>query len=166
MISEVYGEFSEKKIIIIFLSNCPFSKFCNVKLSKWAFTLETFVCLFGLRLIFPVNDFSVMSGRSHRFLGITCVTSTFWKVNVSCSRIQHGDLSEDRTPTSRSDIRRSTTRPPRLHSANKLQCPKFQKGHISECITARGLKLCFLYGVIVSVSVSVISRTYLAFFAG
>ena len=35
-----------------------------------------------------------MSGRSHRFLGIT---STFWEVNVSCSRIQHGDLSEDRT---------------------------------------------------------------------
>ena len=22
----------------------------------------------------------------------------FWEVNVSCSRIQHGDLSEDRTP--------------------------------------------------------------------
>ena len=42
----------------------------------------------------PVNNFSVMSGRSHRFLGIT---STFWEVNVSCSRTQHGDLSEDRT---------------------------------------------------------------------
>ena len=37
---------------------------------------------------------SVMSERSHRFLGIT---STFWEVNVSCSRIQHGDLSEDLT---------------------------------------------------------------------
>ena len=35
-----------------------------------------------------------MSGRSHRFLSIT---SDFWEVNVSCSRIQHGDLSEDRT---------------------------------------------------------------------
>ena len=35
-----------------------------------------------------------MSGRSHRFLGIT---STFLEVNVSCSRIQHGDPSEDRT---------------------------------------------------------------------
>ena len=32
-----------------------------------------------------------MSGRSHRFLGIT---STFWDVNVSCSRIQHGDLND------------------------------------------------------------------------
>ena len=33
--------------------------------------------LFGLRLYVPVNNFSVMSGRSHRFLGIT---STFWAV--------------------------------------------------------------------------------------
>ena len=54
-----------------------------------------FVCLFGLRHYVPVDNFSVMSGRSHRFLGIT---STFREVNVSCSRIQHGDLSEDRTP--------------------------------------------------------------------
>ena len=53
------------------------------------------VCLFGLRLYVPVSNFSVMSGRSHRFLSIT---STFWEVNESCSRIQHGDLSEDRTP--------------------------------------------------------------------
>ena len=59
----------------------------------------------------PVNNFSVMSGRSHRFLGIA---SAFWEVNVSCSRIQHGDLSEDRTPTSRYGFRRSITRPPRL----------------------------------------------------
>ena len=51
--------------------------------------------LFELRLYIPVNNFSVMSGRSHRFLDIT---STFWEVNVSCSRIQHGDPSEDRTP--------------------------------------------------------------------
>ena len=54
-----------------------------------------FFCLFGLRLYIPVNNFSVMSGRSHSFLGIT---STFWEVNVSCSMIQHGDLCEDRTP--------------------------------------------------------------------
>ena len=52
-------------------------------------------CLFGLRLYVSVNNFSVMSGRSHRFPGIT---STFGEVNVSCSRIQHGDPSEDRTP--------------------------------------------------------------------
>ena len=49
-------------------------------------------CLFRLRLYISVNNFSVMSGWSHRYLGIT---STFWEVNVSCSRIQHGDLSED-----------------------------------------------------------------------
>ena len=30
---------------------------------------------FGLMLNVPVNNFSVMLGRSHRFLGIT---STFW----------------------------------------------------------------------------------------
>ena len=70
-----------------------------------------FVCLFGLRLYVLVNIFSVMSGRSHRFLGIT---STFWEVKVFCSRIQHGVPSEDRTPTSRSGVRRSTTRPGRL----------------------------------------------------
>ena len=64
------------------------------------------VCLFGLRLYVPVNNFSVMSGRSHCFLGIT---NTYWEVNVSCSRIQHGDPSKDRTPTVRSGVRRSTT---------------------------------------------------------
>ena len=46
-------------------------------------------------LYVPVNNFSVMSGRSHRFLVIPVL---FWEVNVSCSRIQHGNLSEDRTP--------------------------------------------------------------------
>ena len=54
-----------------------------------------FFCLFWVRLYVPVNNFSVMSGRNQHFLGIT---STFWEVNVSCSRIQEGDLSKDRTP--------------------------------------------------------------------
>ena len=40
-------------------------------------TLSIFLLL---RLDVPVNNFSVMSGRSHRFLGIT---STFRGVNVS-----------------------------------------------------------------------------------
>ena len=43
---------------------------------------------FGLvlfRLHVPVNNFSVMSGRSHRFLGIT---STFREVNVSLLKVQ------------------------------------------------------------------------------
>ena len=59
-----------------------------------------FICLFGLRVKVPVNIFSVMSGRSYHFLGIT---STFRGVNVSCSMIQHGDLSEDRTLAAESD---------------------------------------------------------------
>ena len=74
--------------------------------------------LFVLRLYIPVNNFSVMSGWSHRFLGIT---STFWEVNVSCSRIRHSDLSEDRTQTSHSGVRRATTRPPRLPQYNLKQ---------------------------------------------
>ena len=56
---------------------------------------KIFVCLFVLRLYIPINSFSVMTGWSHRFLGIT---STFWEVSVSCSRIQHDDPSEDPTP--------------------------------------------------------------------
>ena len=51
--------------------------------------------VFEFRLNVPVNNFSVMSGRRHRFLGITI---TLWEVDVSCSRIQHGDPSEDQTP--------------------------------------------------------------------
>ena len=38
------------------------------------------MCVFLLMLNVPVNNFSVMSARSHRFLGIT---STFWGINVS-----------------------------------------------------------------------------------
>ena len=37
-----------------------------------------------------------MSGRSHGYLGII---STFFGVNVNCSRTQNGAPSEDRTPT-------------------------------------------------------------------
>ena len=46
-----------------------------------------FVCLFVLMLNVQVNNFSVMSGRSHRFLGIT---STFRGVNVSLLKDTHG----------------------------------------------------------------------------
>ena len=46
-----------------------------------------FVCLFVLRFNVPVNNFSVMSGRSHRFLGNLPVLSGS---KVSCSRTQHG----------------------------------------------------------------------------
>ena len=47
------------------------------------FFREVWFGLVLLRFNVPVNNFSVMSGRSHRFLGIY---STFWEVNVSCSR--------------------------------------------------------------------------------
>ena len=39
--------------------------------------MDKIFCLFGLRLYVPVNNFSVMSGRSQRFLGIA---STFLEV--------------------------------------------------------------------------------------
>ena len=57
--------------------------------------LQFLFCLFGLRLYVPVNNFSVMLGRSHASWVLPVL---FGEVNVSCSRIQHGDLSEDRTP--------------------------------------------------------------------
>ena len=60
----------------------------RIRSSHITIQIIAFVCfvLFWLRLYVPVNNFSVMSGRSHRFLSIT---STFWEeVNVSCSRIQ------------------------------------------------------------------------------
>ena len=44
------------------------------------FLYKFLVCLFVLMLNVLVNNFSVMSGRSHRFL---CITSTFRGVNVS-----------------------------------------------------------------------------------
>ena len=47
-----------------------------------------------LRLNVPVNNFSVMSGRSHRFLGNQPVLSGS---KVSCSRTQHGG-GRSRTP--------------------------------------------------------------------
>ena len=50
--------------------------------------------LFVLRLNVPVNNFSVMSGWSHRFLGNSPVLSGS---KVSCSRTQHGG-SRFRTP--------------------------------------------------------------------
>ena len=49
-----------------------------------------FVNLVYLMLNVPVNNFSVMLGWGHCFLGNT---STFWGVNMSCSRTQHSDPS-------------------------------------------------------------------------
>ena len=65
----------------------------------------------------PVNNFSVMLGRSHRFLGIT---STIWGGNVSCSRTQHGLTRVGlEPPTSGSGVRginHQATALPRLMS--------------------------------------------------
>ena len=40
---------------------------------------EICVCLLGLRLYVQASNFSVMSGRCHRFLGISSIV---WEVNV------------------------------------------------------------------------------------
>ena len=65
---------------------------------------------FGLMLNVPVNNFSVMLGRSHRFLGIT---STFWGKYVllkdTTRRPEWG--SNPRPLDSESEV--LTTRPPR-----------------------------------------------------
>ena len=59
--------------------------------------------LFVLRLHVPVNNFSVMSGQSHRFLGITC---TFG--GVECLAQGHNMAEIDfESPTFH-----STTEPP------------------------------------------------------
>ena len=50
---------------------------------------KDFVCLFVLRLNIPVNNFSVMSGWSHRFLGIT---STFR--GVKCLALESDTLPQ------------------------------------------------------------------------
>ena len=67
---------------------------------------------FGLMLNVPVNNFSVMLGQSHRFLGIT---SSFLGVKMSYSRTQHGDLSGTRTRPLDPESEVLTTRPPRPH---------------------------------------------------
>ena len=53
----------------------------------------------------PVNNFSVILGRGHRFLGITSTLGEGGGVNMSCSRTQHGYPSGARTPTSGSGVR-------------------------------------------------------------
>ena len=67
---------------------------CNNHISVYDNKFLGFVLFVSVEALHPSQHFSVMSGQRHCFLGIT---STFWEVNVSCSKIQHGDLSEDRT---------------------------------------------------------------------
>ena len=51
-------------------------------------------CLFGLRLYVPVSNFSVISGRSHRLLGIT---STFWEVLTRINNLITLHVYKERT---------------------------------------------------------------------
>ena len=68
----------------------------------------------------PGKQFLVMLGRGHRFLGIT---STFWGVNVPCSRTQHGLTRVGlEPPTSGSGVRGIN------HQATAL--PYLEKGNI------------------------------------
>ena len=69
----------------------------------------SFVCLFVLRLNVPVNNFLVMSGRSHRFL----VINQYFR-GVKCLAQGHNTAAIGiEPPTSRSRVRHSTTEPPR-----------------------------------------------------
>ena len=49
------------------------------------YKIKVFVCLFVLRFNLQVNNFSVMSGRSHRFLLLS-------GSKVSSSNTQHGEV--------------------------------------------------------------------------
>ena len=66
---------------VLFLTHISISGEClQDHLNSRSVHIVLFVCLFVLTLNVPVNNFSVMSRRSHRFLGII---STFGGVNVS-----------------------------------------------------------------------------------
>ena len=74
------------------------------------------VCLFVLRLNIPVNNFSVMSGRSHRFLG-TVINQYFRGEKCLAQRHNMAAVGFE-PPTSRSRVRHSTTEPPRSPVSN------------------------------------------------
>ena len=76
---------------------------------SWLPATLMMICLFVLRLNVPVNNFSVMSGRSHRFLGI----NKYFR-GVKCLAQGHNTAAVGiEPPTSRSGVRHSTTEPPR-----------------------------------------------------
>ena len=61
-------------------------------------SLQPMFCLFGLKLY---HNFSVMSGWSHRFLGIT---STFWEVTTNVKQRVRTTGLEHQGQTSISDL--------------------------------------------------------------
>ena len=56
--------------------------------------IDKMFCLFGLRLYIPVSIFSVISGRSHRFLGNT---STFWELLTRINNLNTLHVYKERT---------------------------------------------------------------------
>ena len=77
-----------------------------------------------LRLNVPVNNFSVMSGRSHRFLG-NYFRGSLSHNNVKCLAQGHNTAAVGLEPrTSRSGVRHSTTEPPRSPSEQVYICDK------------------------------------------
>ena len=86
----------------------PFSLF-GFKNRIWFFIAPVPVHCFSITFNVTVNNFSVMLGRSHRFLGIY---QYFGELKVSCSRTLHSDGGV-RTWKPSSGAQGSTTRPPR-----------------------------------------------------
>ena len=84
---------------------------------------QVMICLFVLRLNVPVNNFSVMSGRSHRFL----VINQYFR-GVKCLAQGHNTAAVGfEPPTSRSGVRHSTTEPPRSQQVMKNNFKVFFK---------------------------------------
>ena len=90
----------------------------------WKWKIFCFV-LFVLRLYVPVNNFSVMSGRSHR----SWVFNQYFRGVKGLAQGHNTAAVGFEPPTSRSGVRHSTTEPPRspifkwkrLFFAEKLQ---------------------------------------------
>ena len=64
---------------------------------NYIMSVSTLICWiifsFILRFNFAINNFSVMSGQSHRFLGI----NQFSRELMSCTGTQHGDTRGNQT---------------------------------------------------------------------
>ena len=96
--------------------------------SRWKFPTLGMTVLSGPRLLnVPVNNFSVMSGRSHRFLDFNQYSR-----ELMCLAQGHNTVTlvEIEPRTSRFGVRRSTTRPPRsLRDSVTFFIPR----HLKKC---------------------------------
>ena len=84
----------------------PYSRF-GFKIGIWFLIAPFPVHCFSITFNVTVNNFSVMLGRSHRFLGIY---QYFGVLKKSCSRTLHSDGGVRTSP----GVQGSITRPPRL----------------------------------------------------